>query len=256
MGTKAYTQPGTRRISYYDPALSSTYLSGLWQTAPLLEYLHDPTIGYMWDERWQSFNTVSTTGNWVSTQATAGTAAIDAAAPGRLKVDAGSTTSGQGMNLQATKAIFLPAANKSIWAEFKIIMTASTPPVTKAQIFVGLAASDTTIIASGSQSTNNRIGWQIETAGLLQMTFTADKAGTATTKTGPLLVDATAVKIGFFYDGVADTLQQYINGAPSGTAVATANISKSVMYPSIVCQSDGTDQPILYVLPSRIFQLA
>jgi hypothetical protein len=215
MPTKGLPTPGTRRISFYDPSIS-TYLTGsLWRNCPLLEFLHDPSIGFMVDEQWSTFDTTSSTGDYVSTQATAGTAAIDTASPGTLKIDAGSSTSGQGMNLQRLKAGILPAANKSIWGEFYIALTANTPPVTKAQIFVGLAASDTTIIASGSQSTNNRIGWQIETSGLLVTTFTADKAGTATTKTGPTLVDATKIRLGFFYDGVADTLQQYVNGRPA-----------------------------------------
>ncbi len=151
--------------------------------------------------------------------------------------------------------MFIPAANKSIWAEFNVSLTATTPPVTKAQLYVGLAAIDTTIIASGSQSTQNRIGWQIETAGLLVTTFTCDKAGTATTKTGPTLVAATGIRLGFVYDGVADTVQQYVNGVASGTAVTTTNIAKLAMYPSFVCQSDGTDEPILNVSGYRIFQL-
>jgi len=255
MPTKGFTD-STRRISFYDPTISTTYSSSsLWRTCPLLEYLFDPSIGFLIDERWSTFDTTSSTGDYVSTAATSGTAAIDTAAPGVLKIDSGATTAAQGINLQQKKAVIIPAANKSIWAEFYIKLTATTPPVTKAQLYVGLAASDTTIIASGSQSTQNRIGWQIETGGLLVTTFTADKAGVATTKTGPTLVDATLIRLGFVYDGVADTLQQYVNGATSGTAVATADIAKLAMYPSFVCQSDGTDEPILYSYGYRIFQL-
>lgn len=253
MPTRAINRGG--RVSHYDPAINPLHPTNLWAGCPLLEYLHDPSIGAMCDERWQSFNTVSTTGDWVSTQATAGTAAIDTAAPGRLVIDAGSSTSGQGMNLQRLKSPFVPAANKSIWAEFRIILTANSPPVTKGQIFVGLAASDTSIIASGSQSTNNRIGWQIETSGNLALTFTVDKAGTPTTATGLTLTPATAVRLGFLYDGVADTVQQYVNGVAQGTPIATTYIPKVVVYPSLVCQSDGTDRPIMYAYPFRVFQL-
>ena len=63
------------------------------------------------------------------------------------------------------------------------------------------------------------------------------------------------MRLGFVYDGVADTLQQYINGVATGTAIATTYIPKVVVYPSFVCQSDGTDRPILYVQGFRIFQL-
>lgn len=257
MPTRGFTHPGSRRVSHYDPTLSTAYATGsLWQDCPLLEYIHDQSIGVLLDERWQGFNTVSTTGDWVSTQATSGTAAIDTTAPGRLKIDAGATTSGQGMNLQRTKSAFIPASGKDLWAEFKVLLTASTPPVTKAQLFVGLAASDTTIIASGSQTTNNRIGWQIQTGENLALTFTVDKAGTGTTATGATLTAATAIRLGFKYDGTADTIQQYINGVATGSAIATTYIPKLVVYPSLVCQSDGTDQPVLYVSPFRVFQLS
>jgi hypothetical protein len=201
-----------------------------------------------------SYNAAAST-EWTLTQATAGSAAIDTAAPGRLKIDAGSTTQHQGANLQRLVTAFVPAANKSIWAEWKIHLTATTPPVTKAEIFVGLAASDTTIFSSGAHSTNNRIGWHIQTAENLALTFGADKAGTNTTATGATLTDATAITLGFFYDGAADTLQQYINGAATGTALATTYIPKAAIYPSFVCQTDGTDRPNLYSYYVRIFQL-
>lgn len=255
MPTKGFTHPGSRRTSFYDPTLSTTYsTSSLWQDCPLQEYQHDPSIGFLLDDTMQSYYAAATTGDWVLTQATTGSAAMSTTIAGTLAIDSGSTTAAQGAQIQRVKSMFIPAAGKDIWAEFYISLTATTPPVTKGQIYAGLAAIDTTIIASGSQSTNNRIGWQIETAGNLQMTFTCDKAGTATTKTGPLLVAATKVRLGFRYDGTADTVQQYINGAASGTAVATANIPKLAMYPSFVCQSDGTDQPILNVHGYRIFQ--
>lgn len=246
----------TGRVSIYDPSISTTYsTSSLWRTCPLLEYLHDPSIGFYLDERFASYNAAASTGDYTLTQATSGSAAISTTIPGTLAIDAGATTDNQGANLQRLKAAFIPAANKSIWAEFYVSLTATTPPVTKAQLFVGLAASDTTIIAAGAMTTNNRIGWEILDGGLLQTTFTCDKAGTEATKTGPLLVAATKVRLGFVYDGVADTVQQYVNGVATGTAVATANIPKLAMYPSFVCQSDGTDEPILNVHGYRIFQL-
>lgn len=255
MPTRGYTHPGTRRVSHYDPDLSANYGSGLWRDCPLLEYLHDPSIGVMLDEPFQSYDAAATTGDYVLTQATSGTAAISTAHPGALLIDSGATTDNQGVNLQRLKSAFLPAAGKDIWAEWRVLLTAATPPVTRAQLFVGLAASDTTIIAAGAQSTNNRIGWQILDGALLVSSLTCDKAGVGTTATGHTFVAATAVRLGFKYDGTADTVQQYINGVAVGTAIATANIPKVAIYPSFVCQSDGTDQPHLVVMPYRIFQL-
>lgn len=240
------------RVAPYDPALNPTFPTGVWKDCPLWEWQSDPSIGIYYHESWQSYDA---TNDWTGTQATTGSAAISTTIPGCLKMDAGATTDNQGFQIQRLKSGWIPAANKSLWFEVNLQLTATTPPVTKAQLFAGLAASDTTIIASGAMTTNNRIGWMILDGGLLVTTFTSDKAGVATTKTGPTLVAATNIRLGFVYDGVADTVQQYVNGAVSQTAVATANIPKLVMYPSFVCQSDATDQPNLNVMELRIFQL-
>ncbi len=247
-------QYGDGRVSVYDPAINPTAVTNLWKNCPLWEYVHDPSIGVLLDEKFTEYD-ASTGGEWTLTQSVSGSAAIATTVPGRLSIDAGATTDNQGANLQRLKSTFIPAANKSLWFETKVTLTATTPPVTKAQLFIGMAASDTSIIASGAQSTNNRIGWQILDGALLVSSFTADKAGTGTTATGHTFVAATAVRLGFFYDGVADTLQQYINGVATGTAIATANIPKLAIFPSLVVQSDGTDQPILHVDGMRVFQL-
>lgn len=251
MPTRGFTDIGTGRVSLYDPTISTTFTTGLWKTCPLSEYHRDPSVGVLLDECFQDYDASNT---YTLTQATTGTAAISTTIPGMLMLDAGATTDNQGVNLQRLKSAWIPAANKSIWAEFRISLTATTPPVTRAQLFVGLAASDTTIIAAGAQTTNNRIGWQILDGALLATTFTCDKAGVATTVTGPTLVDATIIKLGFIYDGVADTVQQYVNDVATGTAVTTTNIPKLVVYPSFVCQSDATDRPNLNI-SYRIFQL-
>lgn len=227
----------------------------LWGDCPLLNYFLDPSIGFLLDEQFNSYNAAATTGDYLLTQATSGTAVISTTQPGTLLIDSGATTDNQGVNLQRLKSMFIPAAGKDIWAEFAVTLTATTPPVTRAQLFVGLAASDTTIIAAGAQTTNNRIGWQILDGGLLVSGFTVDKAGTASLTTGKTFVAATKTFLGFRYDGTADTVQQFIDGVAVGAAIATANVPKLAMYPSFVCQSDATDEPILNVHGYRIFQL-
>lgn len=254
MGTKAFNH-GSGNILIYDDVLNPSFGQGVWGGAPIWAQHFDQSIALFLREQFTTYDATATTGDYLATAATSGTVVISTTVPGAIFIDAGAVTANQGINLQRLKTGFVPAANKSIWAEWRIALTATTPPVTRAQIFVGLAASDATIIASGSQSTNNRIGWQIENGGLLVTTFTSDKAGTATTKTGPTLVDATVIKLGFFYDGVADTLQQYVNGVASGTPVTTTNIPKLVMYPSLVCQADGTDRPNMTASGYQIMQL-
>lgn len=239
------------------PLINRTaYRSGVWGNAPIVETMFDQSIAVLLDEQFNNFDTTSSTGDWVSTQATSGTAAISTAAPGALLLDAGATTDNQGIQIQRTKSPLVPAANKSIWWETKVTLSASTPPVTRAQLFIGYAAIDTTVIASGAMSTQNHLGFLIVDGGLLVSTFSADKAGTGTTKTGHTFVAATAVKLGFRYDGVADQVIPYVNGvALTSSAIATANVPKVAIYPTVVVQADSTDRPTLLVEGWRHIQL-
>lgn len=250
MPSRGYTHPGTRRISTYDPVLSSNYASNLWTTCPLAEYLHDPSIGFMIDERWHSYNAASTTGDYVLTQASTGTGAISTAAPGVLELDSNSTTSTQGATLQHNKAAFLPAAGKHIWAEFKIKIVDTYD---KVELFVGLSELDTTLIASSLNSSANHIGWECVTDdGVL--VFAGEKAGTRATSSAATIAEDTYIKLGFYVNGVT-SVTQYVNGVEAGTALATANIPVVALYPSFVCQSAGTNDPIMHIQGYRIFQL-
>lgn len=252
MPSRGFTDPGTRRISVYDPELSTTYAtSSLWRTCPLQEYLHDHNIGVYLDERWVSYNAAATTGDYVGTQATAGTAAISTAAPGVLEVDCNSTTQGQGFQIQRAKSAFVPAAGKHIWFECKVKVVDTFD---KVQFFAGLSEIDTTLIAAGANSSANHIGWEVATAGAGVMTFAGEKAGTRGTSTAATLAEDTYVRLGFYVNGVT-SITQYINGVATGTAIATANIPVVALYPSFVCQTDDTNDPILHIAGYRCFQL-
>ena len=234
----------------FDPDLSSDYRSNLWATCPLLEYLHDPAIGFLLDERWHAYDAAGTTGDYVLTQAVTGAAAISTAAQGVLELDSNSTTSTQGATLQHNKACFLPAAGKHIWAEFKFKIVDTFDFV---ELFVGLSELDTTLIAASANSSANHIGWQCVTDDGVLL-FSAEKAGAGVTKAAATIAEATYVKLGFYVDGVT-TVQQYVNGVSTGTAHVTANVPIVALYPSFVCQSAGTNDPIMHLMGYRIFQL-
>lgn len=218
----------------------------LWGNCPLVNALLDPTFAVHYDE---PFVTYDATNDWTLTQATAGTAAISTTVPGALTLNSGDTTAHHGTQIQRLKAAFVPAANKSIWFEVTALVSALT-----GEFFLGLAASDTTIIGSGAMTTNNRIGWT-GVAGDGVMQFDADKAGTGSQTTGVTLSTSTSHTLGFYYDGAADTVQQYIDGVAVGSAIATTYIPKLVVYPSFVCQNQSTDQATLTISALRVFQL-
>lgn len=250
MASRGYTDPATRRVSVYDSVLNSGYSANLWKTCPFQEYLHDPMIGFMLDERWHSYNAAATTGDYVLTQATTGAAAISTAAPGVLELDSNSSTSTQGATLQHNKAAFIPAAGKHIWAEFKIKVVDTFDFV---ELFVGLSELDTTLIATSANSSANHIGWQCVTDNGVLL-FSAEKAGAGATKAAATLVEDTYIRLGFYVNGVTE-IEQYINGVKTGTNHAAANIPVVAIYPSFVCQSAGTNDPILHIMGYRVFQL-
>ena len=249
MPTRGFLSGGV--ASHYDPTLSPTHQTGVWANCPLLEWRHDPMIGVLLDEQWISYDATATTGDYLLTQATTGTAAISTAAPGVLELDSNSTTSTQGANLQRIKSAFLPAAGKNIWAEFKIKIVDTFD---KVELFVGLSELDTTLIASSANSSANHIGWQCVTDDGVLL-FTNEKAGTGATAAAATIAEDTYIRLGFRYDGTADTVQQYINGVAVGSAAVTANVPKVALYPSFVCQSAGTNDPIMHIQGYRIFQL-
>lgn len=223
---------------------------GLWGNCPFLPALLDPTVAVWLEEEFLSYNKAATDGDYTQTTVTAGSAAISTTVPGALTLDAGDSTAHHGVQIQRLKSAFVPAANKSLWFEATVLLgTALT-----GEFFVGLAASDSTIIAAGAMSTNNRIGWT-GVAGDGVMQFDCDKAGVGSQTSGVTLSITVPHTLGFYYDGVADTVQQYIDGVAVGSPVATANVPKLVIYPSFVCQSAGTSQPTMTVSGYRAFQL-
>lgn len=251
MASRGYTDSGTGRTSVYDPSLSPAHTTGLWRSCPLWEYLFDPSIGYMVDERWDSYDPEATNGNYVLTQAVSGTAAMSTTIPGTLSINSGATTATQGVNLQRVKSAFIPAAGKHIWAEWDVQFTGVG--ALNVETFIGLAEIDTTVIGTSAVSTDNHIGWSSVTDDGVLL-FNCEKATAGATRAATTIVSATRVKLGFYVNGVT-SIKQFINGVAVGTDTATANIPIVALYPTLVCQSGGVDQPVLHSHGYKIFQL-
>jgi hypothetical protein len=244
--TRGFNQAGV--VTHYDDVVNPEHQTDLWRTCPTLAILCNPKIATVYDETFRSYDA---TDDWTLTQQTTGTAAISTAAPGVLEIDSNSTTATQGVNLQNLNACFIPAANKSIWYEARVKVVDTYD---KAELFIGLANSDTTIIGTSAVSTTDHIGFSCVTDDGVLL-FNCEKAGVGTTGTGTTLAEATYVDLGFHYDGVADTAQAYVNGVAVGSAITTTNIPKLAIFPSFVCQSGGTNDPILHVQGFRCVQL-
>ncbi len=245
MQTQSYWR--NQNLTFRDKDVSRTKGLSLWETCPLLAIMADPTLGVIHRE---DFSRYDATDDWTLTQSTTGTAAISTAAPGVLEIDSNSTTVVQGVNLQRLGACFLPAATKHIWfeAEIKVVDTFDD-----CELFVGLSESDTAIIDTSANASPNHIGWQCVTDDGVLL-FTSEKATAGDTSAAVTLTEAGYVKLGFVTDGIT-TVQQYINGVATGTAHATANVPIVALFPSFVCQSGGTADPIMHVKGYQVVQL-
>ena len=250
MTTRAYWKNG--RQNFYDDGVNTTFKTGVWANCPLTAMACDPTVAY---EIFDDFLYTSDTelGElYTATQATTGTFALDTSNPaGVALADSASGNATEGINVQLTSTLpFKPAATKDIWFECRVKVVDTYD---KAELFIGLAAADTTIIATSANSSANHIGWQCVTDDGVLL-FTSEKAGTGTTSAAATIAEATYIRLGFHVSGVS-TVQQYINGVAVGDPHETANIPIVGVTPSFVCQSGGTNDPILHIDWYRCVQL-
>lgn len=235
-------------VTVYDGSINPNHITGLWKNCPLRAHGSDPSIGIMQYEDWSDYDTTDV---WTLSQATTGAAVVGTAESGVLEIDSNSTTAAQGATLQADSRGFYLEAGKDLWFETKIKVVDTFD---KAELFVGLSIIDTTLIASSANSSTDHVGWQCVTDDGVLL-FVSEKAGTAEAgKAAVTLTEDTYVKLGFYVNGVT-SIQQYVNDVATSAVQVTANIPVVKIVPSFVCQSGGTNDPILHVKGYKIFQV-
>lgn len=186
-------------------------------------------------------------GQWLLTQASAGTALQDPAAKGGvLLLDSNSTTNNEGAQIQLggngiAAASFIPNANAKIYYEARIKL--ADIGSTTVQVFAGLSEVDSSLFASAANSSGNHVGF--EAINSTAMGIHSEKA-TARSSTAAVhtVVDGTYVKVGFVIDGLTK-ITPYVNGVAK--AAITTNIPIVAMTPSFVCHSSGTTDPIMHI---------
>jgi len=239
MSTKAIWKEANQ--FFFDDKYNAAAQAGVWATCPTMAALCDPGMAYSLFEDFDNVQAATLAG-WTATQATAGTWTLTDAAGGVALADSGSSTATQGINVQKLGECFKPAADKDIWYETRVKVVDTYD---KAELFIGLSVTDTTIIATSANSSTDHIGWQCVTDDGVLL-FTAEKGGTGATRSAATIAEDTWITLGFHVKGVT-SIDQYINGVKTGTANVTANITVAEITPSFVCQSGGTNDPILHV---------
>mgnify|MGYP003120607488 CR=1 FL=1 len=190
---------------------------------------------------------------------TSGSAAKDITVHGgAILFDSGGTGgAGHGINAQFKDGIILDEAGDLFFeARVRFAATAGSEDFTD-QMFIGLAASDTTLIASEILSNTALVGFAscashasdvaAPTAG--HMSLIADNTSVAATGSLDVAKIDTAANSGVGVDDFVrlamvirnGQVQAFVNGEKVGSALTTLPTSQ-VLLPTFVCETDGTDQ--------------
>ena len=228
-------------LNFFSTKYNPAFGAGVWADCPTLAIIADPNVAHVIEEDFNNIDAATLAGYTV-TQATTGTFALADAVGGEALVDSNSTTVTQGANVQKIGESILAAAGKDIWFEARIKVVDTFD---KAELFIGLSVTDTEIIDTSANASIDHIGWQCVTDDGVLL-FTAEKNGTGATKASVTIAEDTYITLGFKVNGLTD-IEHWVNGVKIGTTQITANIPIVEMTPSFVCQSGGTNDPILHI---------
>lgn len=229
---------GVQKSTVINGTLGVAPSEALWEDCPWDEIQKNPGLGITYFNDFVGTENLVTGEGWVITATTTGTLSLVAAEGGELKFDsAGSTTADDGVEAQLLNCRVLPAAGKTIWFEARVKMNDATD-----QYFIGLAATDTTLIAAGviddvsdkcgffhhAASTDNKIS-----------SITARAAADDATADVATNTDATYMTVGFRISGLT-SVEFYVNGVLVETGSTAANIPNAAMCLSGVSKIEGT----------------
>ena len=218
----------------------------LWGDAPSAAELADPGAGINYFTDYISQMNLTTAEGWVLTQAVSGTLALGAAEGGTLIASAGAGTNDQGINCQLLNCRVKPVAGTNIWFEARVQVSHVDN-----QVFIGLADTDTTLMAAGVLDETN-----VESVGFFtDVNSTTLTGGTVTQKTGVpdvtedivAMTATTYTTLGFKITGITQ-VEFYQDGVLIETGVTAASIPAVTMALSMVAQNeDGSNTNTLTV---------
>ncbi|KKK88827.1 hypothetical protein LCGC14_2739260, partial [marine sediment metagenome] len=231
----------------------------IWADCPILDMMLDPTVGYYYFDDFMGSivdpGAIASNGGWTVQRATAGTIGSVIGVGGELHLVAAATAD-YGINAQLLNCCVKPTAGKTIWFEARVQISDIDN-----QIFVGLASTQTAIIAAGvlDESSMSAIGFFTdEPSATTKYGTIVSKAGTqdttediavglAATTWCKLGIKVTGVtKVEFFYDGLLVETGEITANIPDATELAL----------SLVCQNeDGSSTNTLKVDWVRVAQL-
>ncbi len=234
----------------------------LWKDCPLLEMMIDPGVGYYYFDDFTGTGpsvgaaASNLTQGWTFTRVTGGTMGTILGHGGELHLVA-DTTADRGVNVQLLNCCVIPTAGKTIWFEARVQISHVDN-----QIFVGIAETNTVLIASGAL---DEAGANASSIGFFTDEPSATGVGgTVTQKNGTsdvtednfTLAATTWYNLGFKVTGITK-VEFYQDGKLIETGETANTIADAVeMALSFVCQNeDGANTNTLKVDWVRIAQL-
>lgn len=213
--------------------------AAIWNSIPLNELRNNFSAGILYENDFLGTENWATTEGCVISVTTTGAIASTAVEGGAILLDtAGHTSSDDGLEVQMTQCRVLPTAGRTIAFEARVKMNDATD-----QYFVGLAATDTTLIASGVlDDVSDKVGFYHEAASTDNKISCVTARADAEDKTADVAANAdnTYMTVGFVIDGIT-TVNFYVNGALVESGALTANVPNAAMCLSLVCKTEGTD---------------
>jgi len=207
----------------------------------------DPSLLQDMYVEYDDFERFDDTDDWVTTQATAGTADVIDGFGGILELDSGSSTADQGIQIQRKVETFLPAAGSDILFMAKVRITDT---IDKVQFFAGLSVLDTSLFAVGENTSTDHIGVEAnattQAAAGGRLDLYSEKGGVRGSQaTIHTAVEATDFIIGFIVRGLS-SVTPIINNV-LGTPITTGgtHIPITELAPTFACLSEGTNDPIV-----------
>ena len=254
MGSRSRFTDGN--IQFWDDKYHAAASAGVWATCPLAAFNGDPSIAYVYDSNWASFQAAeaatTTLAGYTVTNATSGSATMPDSAGGVLQLNSLADTAARGVQVQKNTFNFFPKVDKPIWYETEIVTDNLV-----AEMFYGMSISDTTIINGSANTSTDHIGWQCVTDDGVLL-FSAEKAGTGATKASTTMVADTNLRLGFKVSNASATtlkIEHWVNDAKQSTTHVNANVSVLALGPSWVAQGGGTGRVVARNFWTKIVQI-
>lgn len=246
--TRGHRRNGNETI--YDRIYSPTLGTSLWETAPMLAALIDPTAYLLFRDDFFDLNVVATTGKYVVTKDGSVAASINDRHGGwaSLPCDVNDNDEFYAASIGES---WLFQASKPIWFEAKVELTEANTD--DANIIVGLSDANgaNTLLDNGAgppASYSGAVFFKVD--GTLAWQFETSNAGTQVTNaTVGAYASGTAARVGFVFDpadGTTGSITPYFNGV-EGTAHAITLASLTEMNLVIGLKAGGANAEALKV---------